>query len=88
MLKHVFDALKSGLSNIEWSISTLLSNVLELSSRCVSCDFGWVRRDANFLAQALAKYALINRSLIHCNMFSLPPSVSMEVREDGCVFGF
>jgi len=64
-------------------MSTLLSNVLELSSGCVSCDFGWIRRDANFVAQALAKYASINRSLIRCNI-----SIFMEVREDGCVFGF
>lgn len=68
--KTCFDVLKSRLSNVEWSISTLLSNVLELSGRFVSCDFslGWNHgRDANCIAQALQVCFCLNKWFIQCN---------------------
>jgi ribonuclease HI len=69
--KISFDAIQ-GESTVPWSISSIVSNVIELRKVFVSCDFCWVGREANFVAHSLAKFAISSPSNLSCNIFSLP----------------
>ena len=57
--KIYIDALNSSLSSIEYSISTILSNVFELSKGFVQCVLSWVRRELVLLTLLLNWLLLI-----------------------------
>uniref|UniRef100_A0A2N9GTN8 Reverse transcriptase domain-containing protein n=1 Tax=Fagus sylvatica TaxID=28930 RepID=A0A2N9GTN8_FAGSY len=69
--KISFDAIQ-GESTVPWSISSIVSNVIELRKVFVSCDFCWVGREANFVAHSLAKFAISSPLDLSCNISSLP----------------
>ena len=39
----------------EWCIYNLYSNILDLASEFVFCEFCWVKREVNMIAHSLAK---------------------------------
>ncbi len=53
----------------------VLNNALELGKSFHSCTFNWVRREANGVAHAMAKFASPSRSSFCCNFYSIPKSV-------------
>jgi hypothetical protein len=58
------------------NVSNIISNISSLSMNFSACSFVWVRREANEVAYALAKYPpspLV--SLFCCNYASLPRTV-------------
>ncbi len=69
-----FDAIADN-SSTTWVISSLITNIIELSRSFLSCCFCWIRREAIDAAHMLAKFASHNRSPLQCNYLSLPPSV-------------
>jgi hypothetical protein len=60
-----------------------LVNILLLSSSFLSCSFNWVRREANGIAHALAKFIPSPKATIFvCNISSLPSCVRDAWRLD------
>ena len=68
------DALSSNIEDCPWIIHTQTSYSWELALQFHLCIFLWVRRDANQLAQELAKVARSLYLPFSCNLDSLPPS--------------
>lgn len=56
--KPYVDALNSKLIYVEWSISTLLSNVIELSWGLVQCVFSWLSDMLIVLHKSLLNFLL------------------------------
>ena len=77
--KLCFDAIHDE-SFAPWIISTLISNICNVSKDFISCKFQWVKRDANAVAHAMAKHASLIKNSMCCNFFSLPPPVLEEWR--------
>lgn len=42
----------------DWSIATIISNILDLHKLFLNCNFSWVRRSCNTTAREAAKYAI------------------------------
>ena len=61
----------------------LYHDMVVLSKEFVSCKFCWIKRDANFVAHSLAKFASCNKLTFSCNISSLPPSVWEAWKGDG-----
>ena len=59
--KACFDFLNTGTSTC-WTVCNVLYNALEIGKSFQSCTFGWVRREANGVAHAIAKFASPLRS--------------------------
>ena len=72
--KVCFNAIVDN-SPTSWAISSLVTNIIELSRSFLSCCFCWIRRGANDAAHTLAKFAAHSRFPFHCNYDSLPPTV-------------
>ncbi len=75
--KLCFDAI-GDKSVTPWSIGSLIDNIGERSKLFFSCSFCWVRREANFVAHAIAKFASAFSSLSppFCfNLSALPQAV-------------
>ena len=68
--KTCFDFLNSK-SFIGWNVFNILNNVLEIGFSFLFCAFNWVRREANGVAHALAKFVSPLRDLL-C-VVPLPP---------------
>ncbi len=75
--KLCFDAIGNKLVS-PWSIGSLIDNIGDKSNLFLSCSFSWVRREANFVAHAMAKFASAFSSLfppICFNLSALPQAV-------------
>jgi ribonuclease HI len=73
--KVYVDALAAPIDDCLWKIRALISMSLKLALKFSSCNFHWVKRNANQVAHVLAKVAF---SLTHpfvCSASSLPTSV-------------
>ena len=73
--KVCVDALLSPTDDCTWKIRTFTSLALELAVYFSVCSFYWVKRDANHMADAMAKVAHSLCLPFCCSQESLPPSV-------------
>jgi ribonuclease HI len=55
--KCCFEALNGEPSNVNWNINSIICNILSFRSLFLSCNFVWVRREANGVAHTMAEYA-------------------------------
>ena len=74
--KVCFDAINGDLEKCSWAIAFQCNDMVVLSKKFESCTFCWIKRDANFVAHSLAKFASCNKLTFSCNISSLPPPVS------------
>ena len=65
-----------------WKIVAIVSDVNFLSLDFVSCCFSWVKREANMVAYALAKFAVSFYSDFSCNATSLPSPIRETWQRD------
>uniref|UniRef100_A0A2N9I5P8 Reverse transcriptase domain-containing protein n=1 Tax=Fagus sylvatica TaxID=28930 RepID=A0A2N9I5P8_FAGSY len=65
-----------------WKIAAIVSDVNFLSLDFVSCCFSWVKREANMVAHALAKFAVSFNSDFSCNATSLPSPIRETWQRD------
>ena len=75
-------ALNNRDSEVAWCVSSVLFNILECRKSFSSCSFVWIRREANEVARAMAKFASQSRTCFNCNMSSLPKPVWVSWRHD------
>ena len=54
--KLCVDAISLDKAACDWNISTLCLDVIGLAAEFFSCNFCWVKREANMTAQTLAKF--------------------------------
>ena len=73
--KVCVDALLSPTDDCPWKIRTFTSLALELAVYFSVCSFYWVKRDANHMADAMAKVAHSLCLPFCCSQETLPPSV-------------
>ncbi len=76
------DALNNMDSELAWCVYSVLFNILECRKSFSSCSFVWIRREANEVARAMAKFASQSRTCFNCNMSSLPKPVWVSWRHD------
>jgi ribonuclease HI len=69
------DALNNKDSEAAWCVSSVLFNILECKNSFSSCSSVWIRREANEVAHAMAKFASQSKTYFNCNMSSLPKPV-------------
>jgi ribonuclease HI len=69
------DCMNGIQAEANWKIAAIVSDVNFLSLDFVSCCFSWVKREANMVAHALAKFAVSFNSGFSCNVTSLPSPV-------------
>ena len=70
--KSYFDPLIISELQPDWSIATVISNVLDLRNFVLNCNFRWVRRCCNTAAYEVAKYAIRFCTTFYFNKCSLP----------------
>ena len=74
--KICIDAINGDQNDVEWSVATIINNIVSLSSSFNSCLFSWVWREANVVAHTLAKHVSSPTDFFFvCNLHSLPRSV-------------
>ena len=73
--KVCVDALLCPTDDCLWKIHTFTSLALRLAVYFSVCSFYWVKRDANYVADAIAKVAHALCVPSCCNKETLPPSV-------------
>ena len=67
-MKICCDILNGTSLAVNWSIFSVINNIVTCSGQFGRCDFVWARREANEAAHALAKYAASPRtSYLCCN---------------------
>ena len=81
--KVCFDAIADN-SPAPWTVSSLITNITELSNSFLSCCFCWIRRGANDAAHTLAKFASHSSFPLYCNYDSLPLTVWEVCMRDVC----
>jgi ribonuclease HI len=81
--KVCFDAINGDLEKCNWTIAFQCNDMVVLSKKFESCTFCWIKRDANFVAHSLAKFASCNKLIFSCNISSLPPPVWKAWKGDG-----
>jgi hypothetical protein len=75
--KVCIEALTVDSSTTSWKIHSLVANINFLALEFSSCVFCWVRRDANGVAHALAKFASSQPTYFSCTSSNL----SLSLRE-------
>jgi ribonuclease HI len=80
--KTCFDALNGSIDDADWKVQSLLFHALDIANSFVSCEFCWIKRDANFVAHALATHAVLSNSNVFCTSMSLPPLVKEAWERD------
>ena len=73
--KIYIDACNGSIEDCPWPLHAICQEVKTLLSSLSFVIFYWVRRDANLVAHALAKFASRNSYFFYCNFESLPPLV-------------
>jgi ribonuclease HI len=56
--KLCVDAISMGMAICDWKISTLCYDAIGLAAEFFSCNFFWVKREANMAAHSLAKFCI------------------------------
>ena len=81
-LKTFMDYLSPLKTDLEWSIQTIIFNVVELAKSLASCSFVWVRRCCNSAEHVAAKFAL--SSFLSFLFFKdyLPPAILAVFKEE------
>ena len=72
---NCLDACIGKLDDCPWALFAIFHDVKFLLPNFTSVDFIWVRRKANLVAHALAKFASQSQVFTFSNIDSLPPSV-------------
>ena len=70
--KSCFNPLTISELQPDWSIATIISNILDLRNFFLNCNFRWVRRCCNTVAHEAAKYAIGFCRAFYFNKCSLP----------------
>jgi hypothetical protein len=66
-----------------WMITSICNDILELSKVFRSCNFCWVKREANVVVHSLVKAAALSSLSFNCNFSAIPPSVCLGDFEQG-----
>ena len=70
--KSCFDPLTTSALQPDWSIATIISNILDTCKFFLNCNFCWVRRCCNTAVHVAAKYTIKFCRICYFNMYSLP----------------
>ena len=81
--KICFDIINGDLEKCSWAIAFRCNDMVVLRKKFVSCNFCWIKKDANFVTHFLAKFASYNKLTFSCNISSLPPPVWEAWKGDG-----
>jgi hypothetical protein len=68
--KVCFDTLNGDLEKCSWTIASRCNDMVELSKEFVSCNFCWIKRDANLAKEWATKFASCNKLTFSCNISS------------------
>ena len=80
--KSCFNTLTISELQPDWSIATIISNVLDLRNFFLNCNFRWVRRCCNTAAHEAAKYAIGFCRAFYFNKCSLPIVIADACKAD------
>jgi hypothetical protein len=85
--KGCFDALNGDPSNVNWTKDSIICNILTFISLFLSCNFIWMRREANGIVHSMTKYvSSTSFRLFYCSKTSLPRPVLEDWRLDSLSF--
>ena len=84
--KSCIDPLTTPGLQPDYSITTAISNILDLSNFFLSCKFSWVRRCCNTAAHVAAKYAIRFCRALCFNMYSLPVVIANACKANNHCF--
>ena len=74
--KSCFDPLTTTKLQPDWSIATIISNIIDLHKFFLKCNFSWVKKGCNTAAPVAAKYAIRFCRAFCLNMYSLPAVIA------------
>ena len=57
--KLCVDAINMGMAVCDWNISTLCYDAIGLATEFFSCNFFWVKCEANMATHSLAKFCIL-----------------------------
>ena len=80
--KICIDSLSSSVPDLDWSTSTIFSNLLDLAKCFSVCSFVWTSRTSNFAAHIAAKLAFLNCMIFPFNKDNLPLDLEIAYKED------
>ena len=84
--KSYFDPLTTIELQPDWSIATIISNIIDLRKFFLKCNFSWVRRGCNIAAHVAAKYAIRFCRAFCFNMYSLPVVIANACKANNHCF--
>ena len=80
--KVCFDAVNGKAEDCNWSIPFICNDISVLSQSFDGICFCWVNREANSVADSLAKFSVRDLSNFCCNSYSLPAVVWQAWKRD------
>ena len=81
-LKICIDSLSSFILDLDWSTSTIFSNLLDFAKCFSVCSFVWTSRTSNSAAYIAAKLALFYFMPFPFNKDNLPLALAVACKED------